>query len=683
MSSLKTKKNRAERRKLLFRIGAIILAALMVGGTLYSAFAFFFMNVYARYDEYAFSTESSGVPYITVGIVYGSDSPTAYPIRSASGFVVGSVYADNTTRSFTPFFTLPQTTLTPAIDTNVALGTDGSYSPTTEYYQTKIGAYHIQLSANVTFDEMLNLVPQIDAAVRAWGLYAFPAYINGVLYIRVGDFAAYEQTVNTLSRIQHLFAGYGVQIVEPSDTAVSLIDPAAHHVVFEYDCGSNLYMGITPIQNGGEPDYLETPAKNLYEGVFAAKRYRTDTVNGITVFNVVDLEGCVEGILPYEVNNTWPTEALRANAIAIRSYALANRGAHYKDYGFDLCTSHCMSYRGRNKVSQAIIDVVSSTEGEVLSLNGKVVSAFFSSSNGGEAISPNVAWGGTKDVDMVGNAKTPWERYAEYSNGWWTKEYTPTELANRLRGLGHTELVGDIASVTIDEFAGQSSVYAKKVTVTDTYGNSVNFNTAGRIQNKLGLNSSNFRVARGTLYYSIEEVQSITVTNPVGMPQSSVKAEGNYSPYDYFTDEAFSLSGASLFTGGGIVEAPATQSFSVMTATGVYDISGSAHYFVGNQSVASGTASTTISPVDPETGLITAVSIHNGTQIVTVLKPRIEVVSASSPNNFIFAGKGWGHGVGLSQYGTYDLAKAGARAETILELYFSGAKIVHRSTVGW
>ncbi len=683
MSNLKTKKNRAERKKLLFRIGAIILAALMVGGTLYSAFAILFMNAYAAYDEYAFSSETSDIPYVTVGIVYGSDSPTAYPIRSSSGFVVGSVQANNQIRSFTPFFTLPQTTLTPMIDTNVALGADGSYTPTNEYYQTKIGAYHIQLSTNTTFDATLSLVPQIDAAVRAAGLYAFPAYINGVLYIRVGDFAAYDQTVNTLNRVQHLFYGYGVEIVEPSDTTVSLIDPSVHHVAFEYDCGKDYYMGVTPIQDGGDPNYLQTPANNLYEGVFAARRHHTDTVNGITVFNVVDLEGCVEGILPYEVTSTWPTEALRANAIAIRSYGLANRGVHYKEYGFDICTSHCMSYRGRNKVTQAIIDVVASTEGEVLSHNGKVVNAFFSSSNGGEAISPHTAWGGTNDIDMVGNAKTPWERYSEYSNGWWTKEYTPTELANRLRGLGHTELVGDIASVIIDEFAGPSSVYAKKVTVTDVYGNSVSFNTAGRIQNKLGLNSSNFRVARGTLYYSIEEVQSITVTNPVGMTQSPSRTDGSYSPYDYFTDETFSLEGATFFTGSGTQKAQTGSSLAVMTATGVYDIAGDAHFLVGDQSVATGKASTTISPVDPETGLITAISVHNGTQIVTVIKPRIETITAASPNNFVFAGKGWGHGVGLSQYGTYDLAKAGARAETILELYFSGAKIVHRSQIGW
>ena len=53
LSNLNAKKRRAERKKLLFRIGAIILAALMVGGTLYSAFAIFFMNSYAAYDEYA------------------------------------------------------------------------------------------------------------------------------------------------------------------------------------------------------------------------------------------------------------------------------------------------------------------------------------------------------------------------------------------------------------------------------------------------------------------------------------------------------------------------------------------------------------------------------------------------------------------------------------------------------
>ena len=85
---------------------------------------------------------------------------------------------------------------------------------------------------------------------------------------------------------------------------------------------------------------------------------------------------------------------------------------------------------------------------------------------------------------------------------------------------------------------------------------------------------------------------------------------------------------------------------------------------------------TVFSDPDPLTGLVTAQTVYGNTVVTTVLKPVVKTYTASSPNNFIFAGKGWGHGVGLSQYGTYDLAKAGAKAEFILELYYPKAKIV-------
>ncbi|MBR7184268.1 MAG: SpoIID/LytB domain-containing protein [Clostridia bacterium] len=690
MSNLKSAHRRAERKKLLFRIGAIILVVLMIGGTIYTAFISLFFSAYAaeNLQAYAINSATATIPYISVGIIYGNDSPTSYRLEAANGFVIGSVHSNTAVRVFEPMFTLPQTVLTPARDTNVSKNADGTYSPTNEYYQTKIGAYHIQLSINASTVQKLAMLPQIDAAAKSAGFYAFPAYINGVLYIRVGDFAAYNQTVNSLTRVQHLFANYGVEIVQPSETAVSLIDPATDHVAFEYDCGEDYYMGLTPIQRDfNNPVYIKTPAGNTYEGVFAISRYKTDAVNGITVFNLVDLEGYVEGILPNEISSSWPTEALRTNAIAIRSYALANWGQHDKAYGFDMCTHHCMSYRGRNKVTDSIVNAVSSSAGEVLSYNGKVVNCFFSSSNGGESISPNTAWGGTDPANDIGAARSPWERYSESSheNALWISEVSPSELASYLRSKGYTTLTGDIASIAILEYAGIASGYVKSLLITDTRGNEVTLNTTGKVQTALSryVNSANFVLGRGVLQYVVDEVQSITATERTSGAMRPAVAEGNYSVYDYFTEQPYSLSGASVFTGSGVQTLPAASSSTVFTATGVYDFSGDAYLMTGMQAMDDNSAETVIHPLDPTTGLVVAETIHNNTLITTTLKPILKTYTAASSGNFIFAGKGWGHGVGLSQWGSHDLGKAGVKAETILELYYPGAVIVDRSKIGW
>ena len=52
-----------------------------------------------------------------------------------------------------------------------------------------------------------------------------------------------------------------------------------------------------------------------------------------------------------------------------------------------------------------------------------------------------------------------------------------------------------------------------------------------------------------------------------------------------------------------------------------------------------------------------------------------ETVTASSSSAFIFCGKGWGHGVGMSQYGVLDLANAGMSGESIVATYFPGTTI--------
>jgi SpoIID/LytB domain protein len=53
-----------------------------------------------------------------------------------------------------------------------------------------------------------------------------------------------------------------------------------------------------------------------------------------------------------------------------------------------------------------------------------------------------------------------------------------------------------------------------------------------------------------------------------------------------------------------------------------------------------------------------------------------KIAYAEDENNFIFVGKGWGHGVGMSQYGARDLADLGSTAEEILSAYFMDIEII-------
>ncbi|MBQ7172236.1 MAG: SpoIID/LytB domain-containing protein [Clostridia bacterium] len=66
---------------------------------------------------------------------------------------------------------------------------------------------------------------------------------------------------------------------------------------------------------------------------------------------------------------------------------------------------------------------------------------------------------------------------------------------------------------------------------------------------------------------------------------------------------------------------------------------------------------------------------YSSVRIKVETKTETMTITGSSPDNFVFAGKGFGHSVGLSQYGGYDLAEYGLTAEEILDVYFPGTEI--------
>jgi SpoIID/LytB domain protein len=94
----------------------------------------------------------------------------------------------------------------------------------------------------------------------------------------------------------------------------------------------------------------------------------------------------------YEVPESWPIEALKAQAVAARSYALnyTNNGAN------SICTTQsCQVYKGGNKGGQWE-QAVKATEGEVLTQNGQVITAWFASTAGGYTYtSSDVGWKST------------------------------------------------------------------------------------------------------------------------------------------------------------------------------------------------------------------------------------------------------------------------------------------------
>lgn len=136
--------------------------------------------------------------------------------------------------------------------------------------------------------------------------------------------------------------------------------------------------------------------------------------NGLTIINNVKVEDYLYGVVPKEMPPNWSTEALQAQSVAARTFALKNRKRHSAE-GFDLCsTSHCQVYEGMAAETRTTTDAVNHTRGEVLFYKGSVIDALFHTDSGGMTESSENVWGSSvpylRAVPEIQMQTQPWSR---------------------------------------------------------------------------------------------------------------------------------------------------------------------------------------------------------------------------------------------------------------------------------
>lgn len=108
--------------------------------------------------------------------------------------------------------------------------------------------------------------------------------------------------------------------------------------------------------------------------------------NGATLINDIPLEEYLKGVVPSEMPSKWNTEALRAQAIAARSYAVATKNAgKHASKGFDLVdTTADQAYGGASAEKSSTSKAVDDTKGIVLVQDKKVLPTYYHASSGGQ-----------------------------------------------------------------------------------------------------------------------------------------------------------------------------------------------------------------------------------------------------------------------------------------------------------
>ncbi|MBI3602608.1 MAG: SpoIID/LytB domain-containing protein [Candidatus Omnitrophica bacterium] len=111
----------------------------------------------------------------------------------------------------------------------------------------------------------------------------------------------------------------------------------------------------------------------------------------ITVVNGINLEDYVKGVLFHEVSNHWPMEALKAQAVATRTYALYSVNPASKDY--DVTNDiYSQVYGGRESERYRTGLAVDRTAGEILVYQGKVLPTYFHATCGGMTEDAKELW---------------------------------------------------------------------------------------------------------------------------------------------------------------------------------------------------------------------------------------------------------------------------------------------------
>jgi stage II sporulation protein D len=163
---------------------------------------------------------------------------------------------------------------------------------------------------------------------------------------------------------------------------------------------------------------------------------------GLTVVNVVPVEEYLYGVVGKEMSPSWHREALKAQAVAARTYAISHKN-YFASRGFDMTDdTSSQIYAGINGESPSVIAAVDATRGEILTYGGKPIDAFFCSTAGGWTENSENVWGSR--IPYLRGVSDDSSRMPSYR---WSVTTTPEKLAANLTAAGKG--VGKVRSITL------------------------------------------------------------------------------------------------------------------------------------------------------------------------------------------------------------------------------------------
>lgn len=393
---------------------------------------------------------------------------------------------------------------------------------------------------------------------------------------------------------------------------------------------SGLNLSVLAVDEG---DNVLKFGSRAYRGSFSL------LTNGY-VLNILDMEEYLYGVVGQEIGYNAPEAALEAQAIVSRSYACFNLGGTYYDVS---ATEASQVYGGYTAETAAaggnVVKAVDATAHQVLYYGNDLVEAVFASSAGGYTEDNENVWGG-QAVPYLRGVESPYDKEGYFMD--WTVEYSPAELRELaeayMQRIGQGGSFGAFVRLEVSyAAAGGGSTKSGRATSASLVGTGATVTAKNdAVRTMLNLRSNLFEVAGAG-----------SQEKPAGSSNNSSNSN-NSNNNDQKKVYVLGADGAA-----------AERDWRELWAVG----GGEAKRLLGDSDEAYMESSSGIHP------------LHK----VTVTDPRLPQPAqpvnpgTAATEGVVLRGHGYGHGVGLSQYGAIGMAKDGYGAMEILRHYYGGA----------
>ncbi|QGQ95417.1 SpoIID/LytB domain-containing protein [Paenibacillus psychroresistens] len=386
----------------------------------------------------------------------------------------------------------------------------------------------------------------------------------------------------------------------------------------------------------------------------------------MALINELPFEQYLYGVVGSEMATGWPKEALKAQAVAARTYALI-KGNAYKIANISDSTTDQV-YTGIEYAD--VIQAIDETKGEVLVDSKGLITPFYSANAGGVTSDPSEVWGSSDGYlksfpsagDNSSQSDTIWYRVA---------------LASGITGYVHSAYLKDTG---IDNEAGLAIYEATEAAV----------NVRAIASSRDNISSSIGQINKGEqvtiIGQTLQSGSYIWQRGPVNAA-SLATVINQQVPGTTFSGPLQSLQVASRGPSGRVTliqangqDVKVTRPDSYRTVLGglpstLFDIEET-----GSYTVLGANGVTTTYPQGSESAGLYVIQANANAQAASkqwfILSTAQQIRVVTSTPQFMFTGKGFGHGLGMSQDGAFGFAQQGYDYKKILNSYFAGIDIV-------